>query len=231
MEDQNKVEWFRVFQSFFMGYYYEIFGRLIDTSSLASKTVEGSWGFRSAIYFHYIRSCSLMKNLPKNSRKVKAYGRPSLFPILSMLFLGGHATNPEPQKAEDRLIGIECLGMIDKRSLFVNSLLGKFVSLQQVGGFTLLDVDVGGVPRDVHGLVKPGTPTEIPHYDCLEQDPTQSISNNIQAKSPDGDFTMNIEADWAGDSDTALLCVRYKGRRVTSLSPIPLDVLFCHDFV
>uniref|UniRef100_A0A8H7TR34 Uncharacterized protein n=1 Tax=Bionectria ochroleuca TaxID=29856 RepID=A0A8H7TR34_BIOOC len=231
MEDQNKVEWFCVFQSFFMGYYYEIFGKLIDTSTLASQTVEGSWGFRSASYFHYMRSSSFMKNPPENSRKVKTFGRSSLFPILSTLFLGGHAMNLELQKAEARLIGIECLGMIDKRSLFVNSLLGKFASPQQVGGFTLLDVDVGGVPRDVHGLVKPGDPTEIPDYDCLEQDPTHSISDNIQEKSPDGDFTMNIEADWAGDPDTALLCVRYKGRRVTSLSPIPSDVLFCHAFV
>ncbi|EWZ52379.1 hypothetical protein FOZG_02152 [Fusarium oxysporum Fo47] len=55
MTDESKVDGFCILQSFFMGYYYYIFGRLVNTSTLVSQTVEGSWGFRSESFLHYMK--------------------------------------------------------------------------------------------------------------------------------------------------------------------------------
>ncbi|KAK2136104.1 hypothetical protein NOF04DRAFT_1338287 [Fusarium oxysporum II5] len=38
MTDESKVDGFCILQSLFMGYYYDIFGRLVDTSTLVSQT-------------------------------------------------------------------------------------------------------------------------------------------------------------------------------------------------
>ncbi|CVL07242.1 uncharacterized protein FMAN_15348 [Fusarium mangiferae] len=228
MTDTQKIDAFCIFQSFIMGYYYDIFGRLVDTSSLASQTVEGSWGFRSADFLRYMRSHSL-RTMPPDSPRARSFGQARLLPLLSMLFVGGHATGYDPEKAEERFRNVDCLGIIGKRTLITNSLLGKCSSPQQIGCFTLLDVDVGGIPRDFNGLIKPGVlPSEVPLVDCLDDGYEEF---DLSESSPSDDVTFHIEADWEANPDTVLLCVRYRGRRLAAISPIPADYLFCNAHV
>ncbi|RSL52235.1 hypothetical protein CEP54_011038 [Fusarium duplospermum] len=228
MTDTRKVDAFCIFQSFIMGYYYEIFGRLVDTSSLASKTVEGSWGFRSADFLRYMRSHSL-RTIPPDSPRVRPFGKSRLVPLLSMLFVGGHGTGYDPERAEEKFRLVDCLGIVGKRTLISNSLLGRCSSPQEIGCFTLLDVDVGGVPRDFNGLIKPGVlPPELPLVDCLD---IGDEDFDIAESSPTDDVTFHIEADWEANPDTVLLCVRYRGRRIATVSPIPTDYLFCDAYV
>ncbi|KAI8716691.1 hypothetical protein NCS52_00963300 [Fusarium sp. LHS14.1] len=223
MTDTQKVDAFCIFQSFIMGYYYDIFGRLVDTSSLASQTVEGSWGFRSADFLRYMRSHSL-RTIPPDSPRLRSFGQARLLPLLSMLFAGGHATGYDPERTEERFINVDCLGIIGKRTLIANSLLGKCSSPQQIGCFTLLDVDVGGIPRDSNGLIKPGVlSSEVPLGDCLDDGYEEF---DIPESSPPDDITFHIEADWEANPDTVLLCVGYRG-----ISPIPADYLFCDAYV
>ncbi|KAL2679072.1 hypothetical protein Neosp_009828 [[Neocosmospora] mangrovei] len=228
MTDTQRVDAFCIFQSFIMGYYYDIFGRLVDTSSLASQTVDGSWGFRSADFLRYMRSHSL-RTIPPDSPRVRSFGQARLLPLLSMLFVGGHATGYDPERTEERFRNVDCLGIIGKRTLIANSLLGKCSSPQQVGCFTLLDVDVGGIPRDFNGLIKPGVlSSEVPLVDCLDDGYEEF---DIPESSPPDDVTFHIEADWEANPDTVLLCVRYRGRRLAAISPIPADYLFCDAYV
>lgn len=226
VEDKPKVEAFCIFQSFMMGYYYDIFGRLVDTSSLAAKTVEGSWGFLSPALLRYMRLYSIIRAPSGAQPHVRTFGRSRLIPLLSMLFVGGHGTSYDPELAEDRFMKADCLGIVGKRALIAKSLLGKCSSPQKIGSFALLDVDVGGVPRDFNGLIKAGVlPPDIPLVDCLD---VGSEELNISESSPPDDVTFHIEADWEANPETVLLCVRFRGRRLATVSPIPADYQFCN---
>ncbi|KAJ3460327.1 hypothetical protein MRS44_011194 [Fusarium solani] len=229
IQNKSKVEAFCIFQSFMMGYYYHIFGRLVDTSSLAAKTVEGSWGFLSPGFLRHMRSYSLIRVSSRSGPRVRTFGRSRLIPLLSMLFVGGHGTNYNPVMAEDAFIKADCLGIIGKRTLIANSLLGKCSSPQRIGSFTLLDVDVGGVPRDFNGLIKSGVlPPDIPLLGCLDDGYEQS---DIPESSPPEAATFHIKADWEANPETVLLCVRYGGRRLATVSPIPADYQFCKAYL
>lgn len=43
--NSDRVKMFTIFQAFFMGYYYEIIMRFIDTNGLQLQIVDGAWGF------------------------------------------------------------------------------------------------------------------------------------------------------------------------------------------
>lgn len=91
MTDESKVDGFCILQSFFMGYYYDIFGRLVNTSTLVSQTVEGCWGFRSESFLHYMK---VAKNeLPPSNRTTHhlTMSRQQILPLLARLFLGSDA--------------------------------------------------------------------------------------------------------------------------------------------
>ncbi|KAI8665410.1 hypothetical protein NCS56_00976700 [Fusarium sp. Ph1] len=212
-----------------MWYYYDIFGRLVDTSPLAAKTVEGSWGFLSPGFLRYMRSYSLTKAPSGSEPRVRTFGRSRLIPLLSMLFVGGHGTSYNPETTEDAFAKADCLGIVGKRTLIADSLLGKCSSPQKIGFFALLGVDVGGVPRDFNGLIEPGVlPPNIPLLDCLDDGYEQS---DIPESSPPEDVTFHIEADWEANPETVLFCVRYRGRRLATVSPIPADYQFCNAYL
>jgi hypothetical protein len=59
----------------------------------------------------------------------------------------------------------------------------------------------------------------------------RSIQYNLCEKSTDEDVTFNIEPDWDGNPDTTLICARYKGRRITAMSPLISDRYFCLSYV
>jgi len=66
----------------------------------------------------------------------------------------------------------------------------------------------------------------------VEQQVLESkAKENLFERGTDEDVSFNIEADWDGNPDTVLVCVRYKGRRVTTISPHQADVIFCHNLV
>lgn len=243
MLDRVKINAFCVFQYFFMGYYYEILFRVVDTSSLRLQTVEGSWGFRCPDFLFYVRThllsqISLTKeSKTKNTRSMLLSKRsdqenPSteipkqmILQVLSRLFLNQPIDIPSissTSKQSDHW----CMGIIAKRTLVMNSLLGKSHSMEEIGHFTLLDVDVGGIPRDAEGLIRPGLPD-----DCKELDMIDSSQENVAESAPAEDVTLHIEADWEANPDTTLLCVRYKGRRITMISPVKADRAFWEAYV
>ena len=233
MTDTAKISAFCILQSFFMGYYYDVFGRAVDTSTLTLKVVDGAWGFRSVDILRDVRF-SLFHDHPgveDNTPHVKIIRRQRLLRLLGSLFLGNHAAISEIDRTADRTY-TQCMGIVDKRALVINSLLGKCSSPSEIGRFTLLDVDVGGVPRDCDGLIRPGRPGGWPKTDVLDGASLEEAARRqIRERSPPEDATFNIEADWENDPDTALVCARYKGRRVFSFSPVAADDSFCKAFV
>jgi hypothetical protein len=232
MTDQCKISAFCIFQSFFMGYYYSIFGRLIDTSTLALQTVEGAWGFRSEDLLRRMRF-SFLRTIGKSPERMntphfKTFSRRDVFEILAMLFMGSGETilGQDRNNHGGKLSG--CMGIVGRRTMLINTMLGKCSSPRETGGFTLLDVDVGGLPRDHNGLIMSGE--NIPSHGSETLDTSilaGKLRKELRERGTDVDATFGVEADWDGNPDSALVCVRYKGRRITTLSPTRTDWSFC----
>lgn len=240
MLDRVKINAFCAFQSFFMGYYYKIFFRVVDTSSLSLQTVEGSWGFRSPDFLFYVRTRVLSQrsspkegkttNMPETTRSgqespARYISRQLILQVLSRLFLNQPNDIPLISSTSEQS-DHWCMGIVAKRTLVINSLLGKCHSIEEIGHFTLLDVDVGGIPRNSDGLIRPGLPDDFKDLDVID-----SVKENVAESSPVEDVTLHIEADWEANPDTTLLCVRYKGRRITTISPAKADRAFWEAYV
>ena len=123
-----------------------------------------------------------------------------------------------------------CLGVVGKRALLVRSLLSPCKTIREVGRFALLDIDVSGIPTDLQGLIRPGIAEVVnfEYYDFSRLGIT--LLDNV-TESPTEDVTFHIEADWDGDPDNMLMCVRYKGRRINTINPAVADVVFCASMV
>lgn len=207
-----------------MGYYYRLFSSIVDTSSLQIPIVEGAWGFRSPDTFTTIRRWIETLKQPFN--------RQEILPILSSLYLNHDVDISAVQDSLTDASKTLCVGIIAKRTLLTNSMLGKCSSPKAIASFTLLDVDVGGVPRNRGGLIRSGQgdvvlggmePTSAPTPDGAEA--------KIQELSPAEDVSLHIEADWEGDPNAALLCVRYHGRRIISICSAAADKAFIGNYL
>lgn len=109
MLDRVKINAFCAFQSFLVGYYYSIFFRVVDMSSLILQTVEGLWGFRSPDFLFYVRTQVLsQRSSPKGGRTTntpetalsgqgspaKYISRQTILQVLSRLLLNRPNDNP-----------------------------------------------------------------------------------------------------------------------------------------
>jgi hypothetical protein len=110
-------------------------------------------------------------------------------------------------------------------------MLGKCSSPSEIGCFTLLDIDVGGIPRDSEGLVRLGDPDLLDDVEWVDTKIDANVHSNVTESSPPEDITFHIEADWNANPDTALICIRYRGRRITTISPAAADSQFCRAYV
>ncbi|KAI1326120.1 hypothetical protein F5Y16DRAFT_238026 [Xylariaceae sp. FL0255] len=169
----------------------------------------------------------------ENTAHVKTIGRYRILGVLVRLFLGNDEIMNRPvgmtsQEYRDSA----CVGVLGKLSLLSNSLLGKCSAPQEIGGFTLLDVDVGGIPRDHDGIVRSGSATDFLSYKNLAPvECERAASSDVHEQSPEDDVSFNIEPDWEGNPDRALVCARYKGRRITTISTDQTDLDFCFRYV
>ena len=229
-KDADRINAFTVFQAFFMGYYYSVFLRLVDTSGLQVQVVDGYWGFRSVILLCNMKILYL-SSITATDHRVLILRREDVISILSMLL----AATP---RLITRVVRDSynrdnwCLGAIGQRSLLVRSLLSPCYTMRDIGKFVLLDVDVSGIPADSHGLIRPGLADQS-RYE--RDDPNmldvKNLGLNTISEPPVEDVSFHIEADWDGDPDTILQCVRYKGRRITIINPAVADVIFCATMV
>lgn len=227
--DELQIKSFTVYQAFLMGYYYGVFLPLVDTSSLEVQSIDGAWGFLSTdlIFFMHIQFRSNFhrgaSGNPATERGgVSGYegpgviGRQDMLAVLSRLFLSYPITIPS--------LGSNtwCLGVVRKRALFIKSLVSSCNTPKEVAKYVLLDVDVGGIPTDSEGLVRPGI-AETPDLNLV----TEPVGKAVRLQGLSEDFTKHVEPDWDGNPETSLLCIRYKGRRLTTLNPTSADALFC----
>ncbi|MCJ1378281.1 hypothetical protein MMC17_001378 [Xylographa soralifera] len=221
--DSIRIDAFTVFQAFFTGFYYAVFLELVDTTSLEIPTVDGRWGYRSSellvMLRQYLHTASRRGDL--------RFRRADVIAILSRMLL----SYPILENPDTRYKG-RYLGVVAKHALITNSLINPCLSPGDIGRFVLVDVDVGGVPTDSNGLIRPGVAEGLldgKRRTCSHMDTKIAIDlTTIHDKAPNLDMTLHIEADWDGDPETTLLCVRYKGRR---LDPAVTDWAFCHGFI
>ena len=220
--DPVKVEAYTVFQAFFTGFYYTLFLELVDTSSLAIQSVNGIWGYRSSdilMNFRYLLG-ALRRQGELRLRRVDI-----IFMLSKMLL-----SHSILETSEHRYRG-QYLGVVAKRALVTNSLVNACLLPTDIGRFVLLDVDVGGIPTNNLGLIRPGVEAfeglaNVKYVSDSEKDKVVDVSS-IRQLTPSIDMSLHIEPDWSGDPETTLLCVRYKGRRLTAIDPAATDVRFC----
>ncbi|KAK0640136.1 hypothetical protein DIS24_g9665 [Lasiodiplodia hormozganensis] len=213
-DDQRLIDAFTVFQAFILGYYYGIVLSVVDTETLEFKSVDGGWGYRTGYGLNIIRT-EINKAKPKTTSGMVVFGRQVILRISSLLLFSN-----DTQIAE--ITGTRwCLGVVGKRALLASSLIRGCHSPQDIGRFILLDVDVGGVPTSSDGLVRGGD------GEYLEKDYVDETAVSISKYGGDEDFTRHIEPDWEGNPELMLLCIRYKGRRITTLNPAVADAYFC----
>jgi hypothetical protein len=213
--DQRKIDAFTAYQAFFMGYYYGIFlsDSLVDTSSLKLQTVDGAWSFRSV---------TLLKRMARFGVRAVPDGlrREQILEILASLLFSYNVNIGFARP------GQYCLGIIQRRAVFANSLLSTCLVPEDIGKFKLIDIDASGVPRDMYGVVRPGHAFGFqPHFENLMP------ARRIKEHGPPEDFTKHIEADWDGDAQRMSVCVRYKGRRLTTVNPCTADQAFIFSYV
>ena len=226
--DQARINAFTVFQAFFMGYYYAIFLNMVDTSSLQLNIVDGLWGFRSLEFFISMRTIYLSEFQFQGSGLLMLK-REDVICILSSLMCATsrlitrikHGSSTDHQRSFSR--DSWCVGVIGKRTLLVRSLLKPCHTRKDIGRFVLLDVDVSGIPRDKQGLVRPGI-ADAPGFGLNAL--SEGLTPDSITEAPNEDVTFHIEADWDGDPDNMLLCVRYKGRRTFTVNTAVADAIF-----
>jgi hypothetical protein len=217
-----------ILQSFFLGYYYSIFLRITDTRSLELQVVEGAWRFQSYEFLHSMR-VQLLKSRQSRQTDKRSSGtiaRQTIIEILSQLFLGHNMKIANIEYTNEHRESW-CLGVVQNRTLAVHSLINPCTSPSDIGRFVLLDVDVSGIPRDVDGVIRPGVPSLCDvDFLCDDSSSVNFIQPSLSETTPVEDISLHIEADWDSNPDTTLLCIRYRGRRITTLSPASTDTLF-----
>ena len=156
--------------------------------------------------------------------------REQLLGVLSCFFLG-HITEISRTQTRSNSGANWCLGIIRNRTLIANSLINACHQPSDIGRFVLLDVDTSCIPRDLEGLVRPGIPSLI-DIDMVDGGfPGPYARKMVCELTPTEDVSMHIEADWDGNPDTMLTCVRYKGRRITKISPASADLQFLSSWI
>ena len=227
-QDIDRINAFTVFQAFFMGYYYRVLLRLVDVSSLQLQVVDGSWGYRNAEFLCNMRTVYLSPDNPREPG-ILLLRREDIISILStLLFSTTRNITRIRRKSSSR--DNWCLGVIGKRALLARSLLNCCCTRQEISSFVLLDIDVSGIPCDPQGLVRPGVGDDrVEYYHGFNRIALQIPRNGPLA--PTEDVSFHIEADWDGDPETILICVRYKGRRINTINPAIADVIFCASVV
>ena len=222
--DRDKVGAFTVFQAFFMGYYYAIFLRLVDTSMLQFQIVEGAWGFRSPGFLKLMSTRFCSRRPVSSGTRLLARGE--VIYILAKLFCGTVEPIAQIYPLESGAANL-CTGVIGRRALLARSLISPCRTIQDVGMFVLLDCDVSGIPRDKNGFVRPG----ISELDLYDYRVLTKHHDSDFPKTVSEDVTFHIEPDWDRDEETIVVCIRYKGRRVTTINPCKADSRFCFSLV
>jgi hypothetical protein len=215
--DATRINAFTLLQAFFMGYYYGVFLPMVDTSSLQLQVVEGAWGFRS------VRLLNIMNGIFVTNDGVVT--RAVMLGVLSLFFLGVEANLPiYVDRLDDKETELDdYVGVVKKRGLFKHSVFKPCRSLDDIGHFVLLDVDMSSIPIDKDGLVRDGVPDQRQTSLLAESFLSQQSFSNISSTE---DATFHIEADWEGNPERMLLCVRYKGRRIRTMSSTEADRAF-----
>ena len=227
-QDTERINAFTVFQAFFMGYYYKILLRLVDVSSLQLQVVDGSWGYRNATFLCNMRTLYLSPDVPRESG-ILLLRREDIISILSTLLLSTPRIITRTKRTSSNRDNW-CLGVIGKRALLARSLLNCCSTRREIASFVLLDIDVSGIPCDPEGLVRPGVGDERFEYYYGFNRLTLQIPKHGPL-APTEDVSFHIEADWDGDPETMLICVRYKGRRINTINPAVADAIFCQSVV
>jgi hypothetical protein len=236
-KNNARINGFTLLQAFFMGYYYGVILSVVDTDSLQIPVVEGAWGFRSARFLNIMSAVLVEINAApsiktdrdsiqwsseeeEEEEEVEVLQSNILLSILSVLLLGVEVDVPF-SKSDPRLDRV--IGVVRSRALLLKSLVKPCETLEDVGRFILLDVDVSGIPTNRLGLVYVGV-ADVRRSDIGEEE--FIVANAFGSTSGTNDASFHIEADWDENPESLLICVRHQGRRVRTIDPCLAEIHF-----
>ena len=229
IDDSRALEVFTVCQAFFMGYYYQIFSQIVDTSTLEIQTISGCWGYQDATLLRRIHaSFRGMNGLYSGSDENSfCMTRTDILSLLATLYANADVQIPKGVVGGPLSHQELCVGVVGKRIILFNSLVNNCETLEDIFRFVVLDCDAGALPRNTEGLMLTGIPQTFPTWDGM----SPKMKHEVVLSGPREDCTRHIEANWDGNPERMLLCIRYKGRRLGSLNPIHADRAFRIAFV
>ena len=209
-------------QYFVLGYFYELLRPLLDTSQLSTQEAFGSWGWYDLECLNLIKTVVKdMQQRCRNSRypKLMSFNRRETLMLIGFLFAGADLEQIQSIKASS-------IGIIGKLSLISSALLGVSEKSDQLGRFSLLDIDPSSIPCSAIGIIAPGVPTAV-----REHESNKGLFANIETVTwaePHSvdfeDFTTHIEPDWGYDVQTCLIAYRHRGRIVHRFDPQQIEV-------
>ena len=130
LADVTNLEAFTVCQVFFMGYYYQIFSAVVDTSMLEIKTVSGHWGYGSNAllnrlnsYYHGARSywsASADKAINRDDNFLVS--RTDLLSLIASFYTNMDVELPESNLGVRSSEKEHCVGVFGKRAVLIKSL-------------------------------------------------------------------------------------------------------------
>ncbi|CAI6341297.1 unnamed protein product [Periconia digitata] len=220
-------------QAFFLGYWYQLFRPLLETSQLEIQEGFGSWSWSDIKCLDFIREIvhTRMHQRTKTGKRWFMY-RHEVMKLGAYLF--GGAEIEQIRRATYGAVGI-----IGKIPFLYSSLVrGR---PENFGHFSLMDIDSSCIPSSDNGIVLPGHAKvarflkshEVSNHDAMilpQAIEDVSIEELIDNQAEEEDLTLHIEPDWNNDSQTCLVVYRHKGRVVTRASPQQIDLAMARHF-
>jgi hypothetical protein len=205
-------------QIFLLGYYYQVFKNILDSSRLSINEGFGSWGWYDGNVFEQI--VALVETQANTSEKgketsKKLYRRHQIMKLAAYLLAGA-------ESHQLSAIDYETIGIHAKLTITASVLFGSADTPEKLTKLCLLDIDPTAIPSNELGIIKSGVQSApvvrdpiSPPLD-LNTPPTLTLNEKH-------DFTSHIEPAWGYDTTLCFVTYRHQGRLVHRVSPLEVE--------
>jgi hypothetical protein len=213
-----------------MGYWYTVLDNLVDTTDLEVKSISGQWGYLHQDFYTKLQSIVTNHDdqpdrLDIETRNEALISTSKVLQLIGLLYANVDVRIPEISSASTLEHQAICVGIIGKRAVICKSLLRNSCTPYEAAKYVILDCDVGAIPRNKDGLVWTGINPEF-SWSAGFRMLDISVQKGFELQGSDEDCTRHIQIDWEGDFGAVLLCIRYRGRRIATVSPALADRIF-----
>ena len=182
-------------QVFFLGYYYGMIGKILNTSQLSVPEAYGTWKWFDAHLLYemtdILRKHTLqLSDYPQTRDHPDGFilERAGMLKLLATLVAGA---NSEQRDAVDR----STLGVHGKLTVVCSSLLGAVDSGTAASHYYLLDTDSTAIPSNARGLISSGMQESMVRITAVPDEEDLQSPEQVNLTGVEEDFTSRIEPD------------------------------------